>query len=624
MKEQDFFELCKQYDYSKPLVENLEQALHSVRHLLQKEQRLSGATYYDHILEVSSILVENKADPASIIAGMIQDNLEKLPDVDKFGDEVVQIAKGVREIKNIKSKSRQLEADALRRVILATTKDVRIIIIKLAGKLANLREIKYLAKDRQKEVAQEVLEFYAPLSYRLGIERMRTELENRAFEIVNPRKFLEISNFLKQSHEERSQGVEDTITEIKKLAKGIRIIKIKGRPKHIYSIYRKMTKRKVPLNEQFDLLGVRIIVPDIEDCYTLLGRLHEHLIPIEGKLKDYIAKPKPNFYRSLHTAVKMQGKIVEIQIRTAEMDEFAEEGVAAHWRYKGLKTDSAFERQMSWLRNVLDLQKQGSKDFLETAKIDVFGDRIQCYTPKGHVKELPEEASILDFAYLVHEEVGNTCVGGKVNGKFVPLKYTLSNGDVVEIITAKNQRPRRSWLKIVKSGKTRQKIRKSLKDYETLPAFFYRKLKPAVTEDQGVLVESLEFPKAFCVLAKCCRPLPGDDIIGIATKRRVISVHRRDCRLGVKDENRWVKVNWRDTFNQKIRFYVHAKERSGLLADVLHTIVNAGFEVKEAKAKMVSKDVECSFLVVPRDLEQVKEMMQRVQKVKGIKKMFFE
>lgn len=387
-----------------------------------------------------------------------------------------------------------------------------------------------------------------------------------------------------------------------------------------------MTQRGVKLQEQYDLLGIRVIVPTTKECYILLGLLHETFLPIEGRLKDYIANPKPNFYRSIHTALRLpNGKIAEVQIRTPEMDEFSEEGIAAHWRYKGVKSDQFFEKKIAWLRGILDLQKEDNKEFVEAAKIDIFGDNINCYTPKGDVKELPREATVLDFAFLIHEEVGCHAVGARVNGTFVPLKHTLAMGDVVEILTNKNQRPRRNWLKIVKSSGTKHKIRKSLREHEKLPAFHFHTFKPLIKEEQGILVESPEFPKAACVLAKCCLALPGTDITGLVTKRRLISVHRVECRVAHKEEERWVPVRWKETFNQKIRFYVDADERSGLLADLLHTIAVAGFEVKEAKAKLMSSDkAQCSFLVVPRDLEQLKGLVVKVGKVKGVKKIFFE
>ncbi|MEK6904848.1 MAG: TGS domain-containing protein, partial [Nanoarchaeota archaeon] len=294
-------------------------------------------------------------------------------------------------------------------------------------------------------------------------------------------------------------------------------------------------------------------------------------------------------------------------------------------RYKGLKSDQFFEKKTAWLKGVLDLQKEGNQEFLEMAKVDVFGDNIYCYTPKGDVKELPKNATILDFAFLVHEEVGNHAVGGRVNGKFVSLKHELLSGEVVEIITNKSQRPRRNWLKIVKSGGARQKIRKSLREHEKLPALHFKQLKPITTEEQGILAEAPEFPNAVCVLAKCCYALPGEEIAGLATKRRIISVHKTDCRAALKEEERMIKVVWKNGFNQKIRFQAVAEERSGLLADLLNTIANTGFEVKEAKAKLLSSTLaQCSFLVVPRDLEHLKELVRRIHKVRGLKKIYFE
>ncbi len=290
-----------------------------------------------------------------------------------------------------------------------------------------------------------------------------------------------------------------------------------------------------------------------------------------------------------------------------------------------MRSDDFFEKKIAWLRGVLDLQKD-NKELLETAKIDVFGDRIHCYTPKGDVKELPTGATILDFAYLVHEQVGNKSVGGRVNGKFVPLRHKLEKGDVVEIVTNKNQRPRRNWIKIVRSSRARQKIRKSLREHEKgMAPLHYRLLKPVVKEELGVLVESESFPNAVCNLAKCCHAIPGESIIGILTKRRVVSVHKEDCRAAVKEMERWIPVNWKDSFNQKIRFHVNAEERSGVLADLLHTIARAGFEVKEAKAKLIDLgNAQCSFLVIPRNLEGLKDMVKRVGNVKGVKRLYFE
>src|SRR3989338_2428139 len=593
MAEEEFLALCKKKGYAEKTLEQFTKATTFSKHILADKKRLAGDSFFDHNLRVGTILVENRADPEIVLAGLLHTTIKYVSPQEvqnTFGETILRLIQQEEEIKRIKSKNVEMQAEGLRKILLTTLKDFRVILIKLAAKVDNLKTIKVLPPEEQKRIAEEVLEIYAPLAYRLGMEKIRVELEDLAFRVLHPQMYQEINDFLEESKEQREKDIEDTIVQIKQLAgEKVDILKIKGRPKHIYSIYKKMTQRGVKLQEQYDLLGLRVIVPEVKDCYTLLGLLHEKFTPLEGKLKDYIANPKPNFYRSLHTAIQLpNGRVAEVQIRTEEMDEFAEEGLAAHWRYKGIKADQSFEKKIAWLRGVLELQEKGeNKEFLETAKVDVFGDKIYCYTPKGDLRELPKGSCILDFAYSVHEEVGNQSVAGRVNGKFVPLKQELAVGDVVEVVTNKNQRPRRSWLKIVKSIKARQKIRKSLQRYEKLPALHFRQLWDVVKEKAGVLVESEEFPKASCNLAKCCLPLPGEKIVGIVTKRRLISVHSENCRMALKEEQRWVPVNWRETFNQKIQLFVKANERSGLLADLLNTIANAGFEVKEAKAKLV-------------------------------------
>ncbi len=622
------FILAEEQGYSVESRTLFQKAITLAEPILRKKTRLSGDTYFDHNLRVAAILIENKADPEAITVALVYTALSKEEVHSHFSASLSTLLDTLNSIKEIKIKNSKLGGDALRKIILTTIHDIRVIIIKLANKLDNLSTISVFPEDEQKRIASEVLEIYAPLAYRLGLEKLRVKLEDAAFKILNPRKYQEIQNFLEESREQRERNIEEAITKIKLLAAHkINLIKVKGRPKHIYSIYKKMTDRGVKLNEQYDLLGIRVIVADEKDCYALLGLLHEKLEPVEGRLKDYIANPKPNFYRSIHTAILLpNGKIAEVQIRTKEMDEFAEEGLAAHWQYKGLKSDQVFEKKLAWLKSILELQKTDeNKDFLETAKVDLFGDTMYCYTPKGDLKELPKGSTLLDFAYAVHEEIGNHAVGGKVNGRFVPLKEVLTPGDVVEIVTNKNQQPRRSWIKIVTSPKSQQKIRRSLKAQGSFSHFHFRALKSTVTEEQGVLVHADQFPKAQCELAKCCHAIPGDALSGIITKRRIISVHRRDCRQALKEEERWIPVEWRETFNQRIRFFVEAEERSGLLADVLHTIATAGFEVKEAKAKLISNNlVECSFVVIPRSLNHLTELIQRVQKVRSFKRIYFE
>ncbi|MBU0456591.1 MAG: HD domain-containing protein [Nanoarchaeota archaeon] len=630
MIEDQFLKLCKQNGYDEKVFFTFKNALSLSKKHLSDKKRLSGDSFYDHCVRVAIILTENKVAPEVILAGILHGILKYCPAEEikeNFGEEVLKLVKGVEDIKHIKSKNKQLETDALRKIILTTLRDVRVIFVKLADKLDNLSTIEVLPVKEQKRIAEEVLEVYAPLANNVGLEKIKISLEDLSLQILNIKKYQEIVNFLERSREQREKDITYIIEQIKKITENkVLLIKIKGRPKHVYSIFKKITTRNVQLSQQYDLLGIRIIVPEVKDCYTLLGLLHEKFEPTEGRLKDYIANPKPNLYRSIHTCLKLPGnKIVEVQIRTPEMDDFAEGGLAAHWRYKGIKSDFFFEKKIGWLKGILDLQKEGSKEFLEAAKVDVFGDKIYCYTPKGDVKELPKDASLLDFAYLVHEEIGSKAVGGRVNGKFVPLRHQLVQGDVIEIITNKNQRPRRAWIKIVKSARAKQKIRKSLRKHEKIISLHYHLFKPAIKEEQGILVESEEFPKAICLLAKCCNPLPGEEIAGIITKRKIISVHNVECRHALKEESRWVGVNWKETFNQKIKFYIKAEERSGLLADLLNTIANAGFEVKEAKAKLIDiGNAECSFIVIPKDLDHLKELVKRVKKVISVQKIYFE
>lgn len=631
MDESTFLALCSEKGYPQHAVILFEEAVKLAQSFLIDKKRLAGDSLFDHNLRTATILVENKAAPEIVLAGILQGIQQEYKEQEiaaTFGPEIIQVLHGIEEIKAIRAKNRQLDAEGIRKIILTTLKDVRVILIKLANKIDNLQSIRVFSLEEQTRIAHEVLGIYAPLASRLGVEKMKIQLEDSACQILHPAEFKQIQDFLRQSSEERQAQAQQLMEKIKEIAQGqVEIIKMKGRPKHIYSIYRKLQTKGATLHELYDLLGVRVIVPEIKDCYTVLGLLHETFEPLPDRLKDYIANPKANLYRSIHTAVRLpNGKTAEIQIRTPEMDEFAEEGIAAHWRYKGIKSEQSFEKKISWLRNVLDLQQDlGTKELLETVKVDIFGDKMYCYTPKGDVKELPVGATLLDFAYLVHEDIGNHAVGGRVNGKFVPLKQVLVLGDVVEIVTDKSQRPRRGWLKIVTSARAKQKIRKSLKEHEKLPALHYHVLKSEIAQEQGVLVQSREYAHALCGLAQCCSPLPGEEIIGIFTKRRIISIHRTDCHRAIKEQERWLNVQWKDTFNQRIRFSVIAEERSGLLAEVLHTIASAGFEVKEAKAKLVgNNNVECSFTVIPRDLEQLKELITRVKKVRGVRKIVFE
>ena len=621
-------ELCAERGYDKKNLLLFEEAIYLAKQKLQALPRRGGESTFDHNLRVGTILAENHTAPEVVLAGLLHRMIDQVSEQiikESFGVDVLSLVKGEFEIKTVQARNPLAEAETLRKILLTTFKDVRIIIVKLANKVANLRTIASLPTDDQKKIALEAREVYAPLAYRLGMDKIKAELEDLSLQVLDQAGYNKIITFLQQGGSMRDKALEETIREIQQAVKGkITLVSIKGRLKNVYGIYKKIHLKHYRLEELYDLLGVRIIVPDIRDCYQMLGILHEQYTPLDGRLKDYIANPKPNLYRSLHTALRLGSRVVEIQIRTPEMDELAEEGIAAHWRYKGVKSNELFEKKLAWLRSIIDLPQDENSDLLEAAKVDVFGDEIYCYTPKGEVKELPVGASILDFAYAVHEQIGHQAVGGKVNGHFFPLKYELHAGDVVEIVTNKSQRPRRGWIKFVQSSRAKQKIRKALKEYEKLPSFFYHRLK-SLEPEESPLVEARSSPRTSCILAKCCYPLPGQNIVGLVTKRRLVSVHLADCCQIAPDEERWIEVQWKKTFGRKIVFSVFAAERRGLLADLLHTIASARFEVQEAKGKLLDAGrAQCIFTVVPRDLEQLQELIKLVQKVRSVQRVVFE
>lgn len=625
-------EIIADPNYSKKDCGLFKIAIDFAQKVLAHKKRIAGDTLFDHNLRVGKYLQSIKASPEVVAAGLVHATLRFVPErqlseaFGDFGKEMLHLQKGVEEVNEIKNKNLKLTAEALRKLLLATVKDVRIILVKLADKVDNLADVNVLPRDEQIRICQETLDIYSPLAYRLGVEKFKVLLEDRAFKILHLKDYNRVSSVLEQSKLDRDKLILELIGEIKSNIKSVKITSIKGRSKHLYSIYKKEVIRGVPLDEQYDHQAIRIIVDSERDCYEVLGFLHEKYEPISGRLKDYISNQKPNGYQSIHTGILFKGRRVEVQIRTTKMDEFAEEGLAAHWRYKGVKGEDLFERRMGLFKGLLDLHKDSTaREFLENVNVDLFTDEIYVYTPKGDVKYFPQGAGVLDFAYAIHEQVGSKAIGARVNGHFVPLRTKLNSGDVVEIITAKNQVPGRAWLKWVKSPRAKNKIRKALKLHKGLPAMRYSTFKSATQTEFSTLVYSQQYENAVCVLAKCCKPIPPMKIVGVITKKRMISVHDENCKQALKLEDRWEEVFWKEQYNKPLQFFVEANERSGLLADLLHTIANARFEVKEAKAKLMgSGRSECGFVVVPQTLERVVELIDRVKKVKGIKKLYFE
>ena len=436
--------------------------------------RKSGEPYLIHPMAVAEILADLGMDEETIIAGLLHDVVEDTEYteeqlVSEFGEEVGLLVDGVTKLGSLKFKSKEeRQAENLRKMFLAMSKDIRVLIIKLSDRLHNLRTINYMTHDKIIEKCRETLDIYAPLAARLGIYAMKMELEDIALKFLEPEAYYDLAEQVNERKEEREKSIETVVEEIRKSLDEIGIkYDIYGRSKHFYSIYKKMKYQHKNLDEIFDLMAVRVIVETVRDCYAVLGMVHTMWTPIPGRFKDYIAMPKPNMYQSLHTTVISDGgKPFEIQIRTYEMHRIAEYGIAAHWKYKeGIKSDTE-EVKLSWLRQALEWQKDVNdpKEFMESLKMDLFSGQVFVFTPQGDVIELPAESTPLDFAFKIHSDVGAKCVGAKVNGKMVPIDHKLENGNIVEIVTSPNAAgPSIDWLKMAKSSSARNKIRQWLK-----------------------------------------------------------------------------------------------------------------------------------------------------------------
>ena len=653
----------------------------------QGQYRKSGDDYIVHPVEVAKILMDMKMDTDTIVAGLLHDVVEDtlIPIADikyNFGDTVATLVDGVTKLKALPNGTKN-QVENIRKMILAMAENIRVILIKLADRLHNMRTLKFMKPEKQQSISKETLDIYAPLAHRLGMAKVKSELEDIAFSYLHHDEFLEIKRLVDNTKEERKDYIENFIrTMIRTLSDlGIKA-EVKGRFKHFYSIYRKMYQKGKEFDDIYDLMGVRIIVEDKATCYHVLGIVHSQYTPVPGRFKDYIAVPKSNNYQSIHTTiVGPLGKFIEIQIRTKDMDDIAEEGIAAHWNYKENKKSSKDDNIYGWLRHIIEFQNESdsTEDFIEGVTGDIDRGTVFTFSPKGDIIELPVGATALDFAFMVHTQVGCKCVGAKVNGRMVTIDHKLKSGDKVEIITSKNSKgPSIDWLDIVVTHGAKGKIRKFLKDENketvtkigkdnlekeasklgmtlkeiendptlkkhmeknnitSLDEFYFyigekrsrldilinkikinlEKERAASTltieevlkkkeekkkegkNDFGIVIDGIN--NTLIRFAKCCTPLPGDEIGGFVTKLTGITVHRKDCpnfhAMIEKDPSREILVKWDENLIEtkmnkyNFTFTVVLNDRPSILMEIVNLIANHKINITSVNSHEVKKD----------------------------------
>ena len=697
-------------------------------HKMQKRE--SGEPYIIHPIAVAEILADMGMDTSTIVAGLLHDVIEDTECsydlmVEIFNEEIANLVEGVTKLTKLgemeyKTKEEQ-QADNVRKMLLAMAKDIRVIIIKLADRLHNMRTLKFMPEKKQKMKAKETLDIYAPLAHRLGMSKIKWELEDLCFRYLHEKEYYELVEDIAEKRVERESYIQDIVKDLNEKLKASGIDSdIEGRPKHFYSIYKKMVNKNKSIEQIFDLTAIRVLVNSVKDCYGVLGIVHTIYRPIPGRFKDYIAMPKPNMYQSLHTTViGPQGKTFEIQIRTFEMHKTAEYGIAAHWKYKEGDTSNPeqskemdFEKKLVWLRDMLEWQKETSdaEEFIEGFKIDLFSDEVFVFTPKGVVINLCSGATPIDFAYRIHTDVGNRCVGAKVNGKIVPLDYTLKTGEIVEILTSPNAKgPNMDWLNIAKSNQSKSKIKlwfkkakkeenilkgkellekelkkqavnyadiakgevydKMVKRYNIhciedlhallgIGAFSVSTFISRLKEDNGIdkanrdkenleaLNKSIEEHIAkvgrqkdsnnygitvkgesnlMVRFAKCCNPVPGDEILGYITKGRGVSVHRKDCsnlqNLIDTDGEKVVEVNWGTSKGNAYfaEIQVQAEDREGLLADIMSVITELKLQLSAVNANLAKEGLaSVNVKVKITSVDSLRDLMKKIKKLRGV------
>lgn len=690
------------------------------------QKRLSGEPYINHCIAVASILAELKVPPEVVAAGLLHDTVEDtaitLADIRReFGDTVKILVDGVTKLTHLPSVSRgdqhaenglngsdaeetpiepallgrneDIVSETLRKTFLAMGEDVRVVLIKLADRLHNMRTLGHMPEHKRKRIAQETLDIFAPLANRLGIWQIKWELEDLGFRYVNPEKYKEIAGLLSEKRPDREAQLE-TIKEslVKLLEKNNIKAEISGRPKHIYSIYKKMQKKGKPFNMLHDVRAVRLIVPDVPSCYAALGVIHTTWRPIPGEFDDYIAAPKDNFYQSLHTAVMYDDKRpLEVQIRTNEMHLNAEYGIASHWRYKeGTKhSDKNYEQRINSLRSMMEWRSDvnDAAEFVESMRSDVFQDRVYIFTPRGDIIDLPAGCTPIDFAYHVHTDIGHRCRGARINGKLVPLYQELKTGDQVEILIAKRGGPSRDWLNaslgLVRTSRARSKIKVWFKKQEdeqnlaqgrdTLERELQRLGINEINFEKMAREHGYKIPEEMFIalgcgdlsiskiikqfsqndevediltagtptakttatdavevvglrgmlsnMARCCHPMPGDQIVGFITRGRGATIHRQDCPniLQTKDRERLLQVDWghlERTYPVSVK--IKAYDRQGLMGDISNLLTDENINIASVTVNVNQSIADLHLIIEVKDLTQLSRILTRIENLPNV------
>jgi len=658
------------------------------------QTRMTGEPYITHPVAVAQELAEMHLDAQAIAAALLHDVVEDTPatldDIrTQFGEEVAALVDGVSKLDQIQFRSRaEAQAESFRKMMLAMIEDIRVILVKLADRLHNMQTLGAMPTAKKKRIARETLDIYAPIANRLGINRLKVQLEDLGFKHMHPFRYRVLENALRKSKGSQKQIVKRISEQLKRILEEENIDgEVLGREKHLYSVYKKMAEKKRLLSDVVDVYGFRIIVDDVMTCYRTLGLVHQLYKPMPGRFKDYIAIPRINGYQSLHTTLfGPKGLPLEVQIRTREMDRVAESGVAAHWIYKAdEKSDATPQRRArEWLSNLAELQQSGtSEEFLESVKVDLFPDKIYVFTPKGDIMPLPKGATTVDFAYAVHTDIGNRCVAAKIDRGLVPLRTPLQNGQTVEVITSRDAKPNPNWLTFVRTAKARTAIRNHMKNLRVTESVdLGRRLLDKSLKDLGSslrkvgkvrmnaaigelglkktddLFEQLGLgqrlapltarfllgideqdegekkKKASLVIAgtegmvvsyaKCCYPIPGDDVMGYLTAGRGVVIHRNTCgNLSNfrKQPEKWISVSWESSIDRDFHTQIQAetRNRTGVLAEVAATIADCGSNIEQVE--VLSRHEDCSvltFLLQVKDRNHLARIMRNVRKMKSV------